>query len=94
MIKKVRADNKKLRRMLPVLEMKKVTPKWDSILFEKIIKVYNANKSPLGYCSYWHCRKLGTERVFSCLKAYWLQNPYKIRFGVNRAGKNVYFRLL
>jgi len=94
MIKKVRADNKKLRRMLPVLEMKKVTPKWDSILFEKIRAIYQEKKSPLGYCSYWHLKGLNLNRVFSCLKAYWLQNPYKIRFGVNRAGKNVYFRLL
>lgn len=87
-------SNRQLRRFIPVLELSKWEPTFDQKLFDKIYEIYSQNKSILGYCNYWHLEKLGIDKVFKCLKAYYLVNPYKIRFNVDRSGLNTYFKLL
>jgi len=80
----------------PVLEMKKVQP----IIpiqeeLEKIYKIWEKNKSELGYISYFHFkREIGLEKLFGILKYIYIKNPYSLRFQVNRMGENVYFKIM
>jgi len=87
-------SNRKLRHYIPIFKMSDWEAKFDISLFSEIIDIYNKQKSKLGYCDYWHFEKLGLGKVFRCLKGYYKNNPYKIRFNVDRSGLNVYFKLL
>ena len=93
-IKYVKADNPKLRRYLPVLEMKKIKADFDTKFFSRIQRIYEKEKSPLGYVSFWHLRDLPMRKVFECIKSYYQDNPYKICFQVNMVGQITSFKLL
>ena len=85
--------NIKRRKFLPVFNLKDWEEEFNEKLFNKIVKIYNKEKSVLGYVSYKYFEHLGLDKVFRCLKAYYKENPLKIRFNVDRTGLNVYFKL-
>lgn len=90
----VKADNPELRRYLPVFETKKIKAHFNPELFAKIQQVYEKEKSALGYMSFWHLKNLSMREVFECIKAFYQEYPYNVRFQVNRAGQITSFKLL
>lgn len=68
----------------------------DESIKAQVLEAYYNWKSPLGYASYTHLHyatKLSFAQIFGIFKAMHTDDPYSIRFNINRMGDNVYVKL-
>jgi len=100
-IKFEKPNNARLRRRLPIFSFKETEPIAPTVhLTDAMAAIYAAwhlEKSPLGYCSYWALKKhldFDYPVLFGLLKWLYQKDPYCMRFGVSRSGKNVYLEIL
>lgn len=77
---------------------KEVEPLVDKEIFKQIWFAWGKIKTPtVGYCTYRDVAKelkMPVGRLMQYLKGMHKQDPYSVRFQVNRMGDNVYFKLL
>jgi len=86
--------NSRLQYIMKYKEVKSIINKK---VFEQIQSAWEKVKSPLGYSAYRDTAKeleMPVGRLMQYLKGMHEENPYSVRFGINRAGENVYFKLL
>ena len=85
------------KRLQYIMKYKEVEPLVDEEMSKRIQSAWEKIKTPaIGYCTYRDVAKelkMTVGRLMQYLKGMHLQNPYSVRFQVNRMGDNVYFKL-
>jgi len=83
------------RRLQYRMKYKEVNPIVDERMFKQIQSAWEKVKSPLGYSTYRDVSeklRIPVGQLMQYLKGMHQQNPYSVRFQVNRMGDNVYFK--
>lgn len=96
-----RPGNRSVKTQIPIFNFKATEPIAPTVhLMDAPKAIYTAwhlEKSPLGYCGYRQLKKhleFGYHVLFGLLKWLYQKDPYCMRFGVSRSGKNVYLQIL
>jgi len=90
---------------LPYIDFKTIKPmpisEFNEYLLNDIIEIYNKIKSFLGYVSFWDLYKelfkkwkMNLKEIIILIESLRKENPYMIRYSVNRLGHPVYFKIM